>query len=223
MSPLEKRLDKSKVLLLGSKVRTTWKFSRKVTLTMYMGEPHNVAAIILFCRYRANPKSAAKRNRGRSGADTSSGEPAPSPVHSSYFNPINLCSLYPVLVRLWQLFLSSSILVLVTNAQYRHYKRTEQAPTVPRWTNSHPSVRDQNPFAWTEMSAGKALLTSVRMCQFICCCLSLSLGNWKLPSIEKAAMWNTFRRNHYSPLPTLLDQPYQNESCSVPLEEYQLC
>lgn len=30
-----------------------------LTLTMYMGEPHSVAAIVFVCRWRANPKSAA--------------------------------------------------------------------------------------------------------------------------------------------------------------------
>lgn len=30
-------------------------------LTMYMGDPHNVAAIMLLWRYRAKPKSAGNR------------------------------------------------------------------------------------------------------------------------------------------------------------------
>lgn len=29
-------------------------------LTMYIGEPHRVAAIMLLCRYRAKPKSAGE-------------------------------------------------------------------------------------------------------------------------------------------------------------------
>ena len=32
-------------------------------LTMYMGDPHNVAAIMLLWRYRANPKSATDKGR----------------------------------------------------------------------------------------------------------------------------------------------------------------
>lgn len=141
---------KTKPCFWGTKQEHHRKSSRKITLTMYIGDPHNVAAIILFCRYRANPKSAAKRNRGRSGADTSSREPAPSPVDSSYFTcTSHLCTLYPILASLCQLFLSSSILVLVINAQCRHYRRRDQAPAVFRWTNSHPSFREQYPFACT--------------------------------------------------------------------------
>ena len=33
-----------------------------VPLTMYMGDPHSVAAIMLLWRYRAKPKSAAERD-----------------------------------------------------------------------------------------------------------------------------------------------------------------
>lgn len=32
-------------------------------LTMYMGDPQSVAAIMLFCRCRAKPKSAAEKKR----------------------------------------------------------------------------------------------------------------------------------------------------------------
>lgn len=33
------------------------------TLTMYMGDPHRVAAIMLLWRYRAKPKSAAEQKQ----------------------------------------------------------------------------------------------------------------------------------------------------------------
>lgn len=33
------------------------------TLTMYMGDPHKVAAIMLLWRYRAKPKSAAEQKQ----------------------------------------------------------------------------------------------------------------------------------------------------------------
>lgn len=99
--------------------------------------------------------------------------------------PINLCTLYPILASLWQLFLSSSILVLVINAQCRHYRRTDQAPAVFRWTNSHPSFREQYPFACTLKCQLGRLSTSLRTCQsiisqFICCCLSLPFGELKV-------------------------------------------
>lgn len=65
-----------------------------------MGEPHNVAAIILLCRYRANPKSATKRNRGRSGAVLESLHLLQLILPTLPSLPINLCSLYPTSARL---------------------------------------------------------------------------------------------------------------------------
>ena len=46
--------------------RQTQNISNKNTLTMYMGDPHSVAAIMLFWRYRAKPKSAAKQQTNQS-------------------------------------------------------------------------------------------------------------------------------------------------------------
>ena len=50
--------------------------------TMYMGEPQSVAAIMLLCRYRAKPKSAAgeeRRERGGRGPRAPAGLPGPRP------------------------------------------------------------------------------------------------------------------------------------------------
>uniref|UniRef100_M3Z671 Uncharacterized protein n=1 Tax=Mustela putorius furo TaxID=9669 RepID=M3Z671_MUSPF len=62
---------------------------------MYMGEPHSVAAIILLCRYRANPKSAA--GQGGKGVFVRRAAPAPHPPNSPAPRPA-LAS--PILTRM---------------------------------------------------------------------------------------------------------------------------
>lgn len=66
----EGRLMENEHLFLGRMKQKQCRKTCKQSLTMYIGEPHKVAAIILFCRYRANPKSAIKRKRGGSRSDT---------------------------------------------------------------------------------------------------------------------------------------------------------
>lgn len=51
--------------------------------TMYMGEPQSVAAIMLLCRYRAKPKSAADKD-----TDRGAGPPRPRLLHPSHSAPV---------------------------------------------------------------------------------------------------------------------------------------
>lgn len=54
---------------------------------MYMGEPQSVAAIMLLCRYRAKPKSAAGKERCVRRVAEAPGPPGPQPPRLTNLDP----------------------------------------------------------------------------------------------------------------------------------------